>query len=147
MSALDSLVEPEFARNPPVKVNLDAKVVGIVLAILAGLGALLGLLGLVGLFAVGAAFGHILVLAFIGIIIAIVADVMTATGGWRRYKGKVEGKRLAIYGLALAFLAELVVIIGYGFSAGAIIQLIFLLLFYYAVVVSRFSPETGAQTP
>lgn len=147
MSALDSLVDPEFAKDPPVKLNLDAKVVGIVLAILAGLGALLGLLGLVGLFAVGAAFGHILVLAFIGLIIAIVADVMSAIGGWRMYKGRVEGKRLAIYGIGLAFIAELIVIIGYGLGAGAVIQLIVLLLFYYAVVVSRFSPEARAQTP
>jgi hypothetical protein len=147
MSALDSLVEPEFAKDPPVKVNLDAKVVGIVLAILAGLGALLGLLGLLGLFAVGAAFGHILVLAFIGIIVAIVGDIMSAVGGWRMYKGNAEGKRLAVYGIALAFIAELIVIIGYGFGASALIQLIVLLLFYYAVVVSRFSPEARAQTP
>ncbi|HSO92944.1 MAG TPA: hypothetical protein VLS53_00555, partial [Candidatus Dormibacteraeota bacterium] len=104
MSALDSLVEPDFAKNPPVKVNLDAKVVGIVLAVLAGLSALLGLLGLLGLFAVGAAYGRILLLAFIGIIIAIVADLMSATGGWRKYRGNPQGKRLAIYGIALAVL-------------------------------------------
>ncbi len=147
MSALDSLVEPSFAKDPPVKVNLDAKVIGIVLAILAGLGVLLGLLGLLGLFAVGAAFGRILAFAFIGVIVGIVADIFCVMGGWRMYKGNAEGKRLAIYGLALAFIAELVTIIGYGFGAGALIQLIVLALFYYAVVVSRFSPEAGVQTP
>ena len=141
MSALDSLVEPSFAKDPPVKVNLDAKVIGIVLAILAGLGVLLGL------FAVGAAFGRILAFAFIGVIVGIVADIFCVMGGWRMYKGNAEGKRLAIYGLALAFIAELVTIIGYGFGAGALIQLIVLALFYYAVVVSRFSPEAGVQTP
>lgn len=146
MSALDSLVEPSFAKDPPVKVNLDAKVVGIVLAILAGLGVLLGLVGLLGLFAVGAAFGRILALAFIGVIIAVIADILCVMGGWQMYKGKVEGKRLAIYGLALAFIAELVTIIGYGFGAGGLIQLIVLALFYYAVVVSRFSTEAGVQT-
>ncbi|HSO93527.1 MAG TPA: hypothetical protein VLS53_03535, partial [Candidatus Dormibacteraeota bacterium] len=132
---------------PPVKVNLDAKVVGIVLAVLAGLGALLGLLGLLGLFAVGAAYGRILLLAFIGIIIGIVADLMSASGGWRMYRGHPQGKRLAIYGIALAFVAELIIIIGYGLGASSVIQLICLVLFYYAVVVSRFSPETHAQTP
>ena len=37
-------------------------------------------------------------------------------------------------------------LVGY-FGAGAVIQLIVLLLFYYAVVVSRFSPDARAQTP
>ena len=147
MSALDSIVEPAFAKDPPVKVNLDAKVVGIVLAILAGLGALLGLLGLIGLLALAAAFVGIFALAFIGLIVAIVADIVAAIGGWRMYKGNPEGKRFAVYGLGLAFIAELITIIGYGLSGGAIIQLIVLLLFYYAVVVSRFSTEVRAQTP
>jgi hypothetical protein len=147
MSALDSLVDPAFAKDPPVKLNLDAKVVGIVLAILAGLGVLLGVFGFIALFAVGAAFGHILAFAFLGVIVAIVADVMCVMGGWRMYKGNAEGKRLAIYGLALAFIAELITIIGYGFGAGAILQLIVLALFYYAVVVSRFSPEARVQAP
>ena len=83
MSALDSLVEPSFAKDPPVKVTLDAKVVGIVLAILAGLGVLLGLVGLLGLFAVGSAFGRILALAFIGVIIAVIADILCVMGGWQ----------------------------------------------------------------
>ena len=147
MSALDSLVEPQFAKDPPVKVNLDAKVVGIVLAILAGLGALLGLLGLIGLFALAAAFAGVFALALIGLIVAVVADIVAAIGGWRMYKGNAEGKRLAVYGLALAVVAELITIIGYGLSAGAIIQIIVLALFYYAVVVSRFSPEARVQTP
>jgi hypothetical protein len=147
MSALDSLVEPAFAKDPPVKLNLDAKVVGIVLAILAGLGVLLGLLGLIALFAVTAAFGGILAFAFIGVIVATIADIICVMGGWRMYKGNPDGKRLAIYGLALAFVAELITIIGYGFGGGPLIQLIVLVLFYYAVVVSRFSPEARVQAP
>ncbi len=147
MSALDSLVEPEFAKDPPVKVNLDAKVVGIVLAILAGLGALLGLVGLIGLFALAAAFAGIFLFALLGLIVGIVADIVSAIGGWRMYKGNPEGKRLAVYGIGLALLAELIVIIGYGLGAGAIIQIILLLAFYYAVVVSRFSPEARVQAP
>jgi len=147
MSALDSLVEPAFAKDPPVKMNLDAKIVGLVLAILAGLGALLGLLGLIGLFALAAAFAGIFAVALIGVIVAVVADIVAAIGGWRMYKGNPEGKRLAIYGLGLALVAELITIIGYGVGAGAIIQIIVLLLFYYAVVVSRFSPEARVQAP
>jgi hypothetical protein len=146
MSALDSLVEPEFAKDPPVKMNLDAKVVGIVLAILAGLSALLGLLGLIGLFAL-AAFAGVFVLALLGLIVGVVADILAAVGGWRMYKGNAEGKRLAVYGLGLALLAELIIIIGYGLAFSAIIQIILLLLFYYAVVVSRFSPEARVQAP
>src|SRR5207245_1513289 len=92
MSALDTLVNPPFANDPPVKLNLDAKVVGLIVAILAGIGALFALLGLLGLLGLGAAFGGIFVLAIIGIIVSLVADVMAVAGGWQMYQGKENGK-------------------------------------------------------
>jgi hypothetical protein len=141
MSALDTLVNPPFANNPPVKLNLDAKVVGLVVAILGGLGALFSLLGLLGLLGLGAAlataFAGIFFLALIGVILNLVADVMVALGGWQMYQGNEAGKRLAIYGLAIAFAAEIIQMVGFS-SGSAIVPLILLALLYYAIVVSRY---------
>jgi hypothetical protein len=144
MAALDTLVNPPFANNPPVKLNLDAKVVGLVVAILGGLGALfafLGLLGLLGLGAALSAFVGIFFLALIGVILNLVADVMAAIGGWQMYQGNESGKRLAIYGLAIAFVAEIIQMIGFS-SGSAIVPLILLALVYYAIVVSRYPAKT-----
>lgn len=150
MSALDTLVNPPFANDPPVKLNLDAKVVGLVVAILAGIGALfalLGLLALLGASAAATAFAGIFFLAFIGVIVSGVADVIALVGGWQMYKGNESGKRLAIYGLAISFVAEVIWMFGFA-SSSAILQLILLALLYYAVVVSRFpgqAPSTSAS--
>jgi hypothetical protein len=144
MSALDTLVNPPFANNPPVKLNLDAKVVGLVVAILGGLGALFTLLALLSLLGFGAAlaaFGGIFLLALIGVILNLVADVMAAIGGWQMYQGNESGKRLAIYGLAIAFVAEIIQMIGFS-SSSAIVPLILMALVYYAIVVSRYPAKT-----
>jgi hypothetical protein len=146
MSALDSLVDPAFAKDPPVKLNLDAKVVGIVLAILAGLGALLGLISLLGLLTLSAAFGGIFIVALLGVLVNVIGDIICVIGGWRMYQGNAEGKRLAVYGIALAFVAEIIYAIGFA-TGSAIVPLIVLALLYYAVVVSRFPSEARVQTP
>jgi len=150
MSALDTLVNPPFANDPPVKLNLDAKVVGLVVAILAGIGALfalVGLLALLGASAAATAFAGVFFIAFIGVLVSGVADVIALVGGWQMYKGNESGKRLAIYGLAIAFVAEVIWMIGFASGSG-ILQLILLALLYYAVVVSRFpgqAPSTSAS--
>jgi hypothetical protein len=145
MAALDTLVNPPFANDPPVKVNFDAKVVGLVVAILAGIGGLFALLALLGLLGLGATFAGIFWLAIIGILVSLVGDVMAVMGGWQMYQGNASGKRLAIYGLALTFLAEIILMI--GFSAGsAILQLILLAVLYYAVVVSRYPGQAPSAS-
>lgn len=144
MAALDTLVNPPFAKNPPVKLNLDAKVVGLVVAILGGLGALFVFLALLGLLGYGAglsAFAGIFFLALISVILNLVADVMAAIGGWQMYQGNESGKRLAIYGLAIAFVADIIQMIGFS-SSSAIVPLILLALVYYAIVVSRYPAKT-----
>ena len=146
MAALDTLVNPPFANDPPVKVNLDAKVVGLVVAILAAIGglfSLFALLGLLGLGAVAATVGGVFFLAIIGVLLTLVADVMTVIGGWRMYQGNESGKRLAIYGLALSFVAEILLAIGLS-GGSAILQLILLAILYYAVVVSRYPGKAPA---
>jgi len=71
----------------------------------------------------------------------LVADVMAAIGGWQMYQGNESGKRLAIYGLAIAFVAEIIQMIGFS-SSSAIVPLILLALVYYAIVVSRYPATT-----
>src|SRR3989442_5266495 len=141
MAALDTLVNPPFANDPPVKVNFDSKVVGLVVAILAGLGALLSLLALLGLLGAsavaGSAFAGIFFLALIGVLVNLVADVMAAVGGWQMYQGSESGKRLGIHRLALAFLAQFVQMIGFG-SRGGIPGLVLLATAHYPIVVTRF---------
>jgi hypothetical protein len=143
MDALDTLVNPPFANDPPVKVNFDSKVVGLVVAILAGLGALFSLLALLGLLV--ATFAGIFFIALIGVLVNLVADVMAAIGGWQMYQGNESGKRLAIYGLALAFVAQLVQMIGFGSAAG-ILGLILLAIVYYAIVVSRYPSQAPSAS-
>jgi hypothetical protein len=146
MAALDTLVNPPFANDPPVKLNVDAKVVGLVVAILAAIGGLFSLFGLLSLLGVGAAltaFGGIFALALIGFAVNLVADVMMAMGGWQMYQGNESGKRLVIYGLAIAFVAQIVLALGYTASS-AILQLIVLGIIYYVVVVSRFPGQASS---
>ena len=145
MAALDTLVNPPFANDPPIKINFDAKVVGLVVAILAGIGALFGLLALLGLLGLGAAFTGIFYLAIIGLLVGLVGDVMCVMGGWQMYQGNASGKRLAIYGLALTFVAEIVLMIGFSASS-AILQLILLAVLYYAVVVSRYPGQAPSAS-
>ena len=89
MAALDTLVNPPFANDPPVKVNFDAKVVGLVVAILAAIGALfslLALLGLLGASAVaGSGFAGIFFIALIGVLVNLVAGPVWACD--RRARG------------------------------------------------------------
>ena len=145
MAALDTLVNPPFANDPPVKVNFDAKVVGLVVAILAGIGGLFAFLALLGLLGLGAAFAGIFFLAIIGVLVSLVGDVMAVIGGWQMYQGNASGKRLAIYGLALTFLAEIILMIGFSASS-AILQLLLLAILYYAVVVSRYPGQAPSAS-
>ncbi|MEK7284588.1 MAG: hypothetical protein AAB114_01870, partial [Chloroflexota bacterium] len=69
---LESLLAPPFAADPPVKMNVPAKTLGLILAILGAIGALFGIFGifaLLGLSAIAAAYGGIFLLAVIGVII------------------------------------------------------------------------------
>ena len=134
-----------LANDPPVKVNFDAKVVGLVVAILAGIGGLFAFLALLGLLGLGAAFAGIFFLAIIGVLVSLVGDVMAVIGGWQMYQGNASGKRLAIYGLALTFLAEIILMIGFSASS-AILQLLLLAILYYAVVVSRYPGQAPSAS-
>lgn len=153
------LTDPPFAADPPVKLNVNAKIIGLVVGIvLAVLGVidLLGMLavfGFCGLNGVGVSCG-LPFLWLLGSIISLGADVIAAWGGFQLYQLNRGGKALVAYGLALAVVGQIVTIAGtiaaysgtvLGFGAGAIVGFVFWLVIrfivYYLVIISRFPGE------
>lgn len=154
------LLDPPFATNPPVKLNIDAKILGLVLAILACIGALLALLA-GGLFAAFAFVGGFTLIWVLGSLVTIVGYIVGAVGGFQMFNGNRAGKQWLIYGLALGLLGAAINMIGTiiaysgvssicsayvvncGYSVagpivGFIISAIVLFILYYLVVISRF---------
>lgn len=146
---LDALLNPPFAKDPPVKLNIPAKTLGGIYAILGAIAALFGLFGalaLLGLSGYGAVagVGGLIFLILIGSLIAEVGTVMAAWGGYRMYQADRGGKTLVIYGLALNALGGLVTALG-SFGGGLlnwIVGLAFTFVLYYLVIISRFEGET-----
>ncbi len=151
----NALTDPPFAANPPVKINVNARILGLVIAILAIIGAILNLFA-GGLFSIFAFAGGFAFLWFLGVLIGLVADIFAAIGGFRMYNLDRSGKQFVIYGLALAVLGAVVHLIGEliaysgiysvlyspaGAIVGLIIDIIVLGIVYYLVVVSRFPGE------
>lgn len=142
---LDRLLAPSFAADPPVKLNVPAKTLGLILAILGAIGSFFGILGvfaLLGLSAIAAAYGGIFVLAVVGVIISLIGTVVGTWGGYQMYQEKREGKKTAIYGLVINTAGSLVAAIGgsgglVGWVFGALIAFVV----YYLIVISRFPGE------
>ena len=147
-SRLDALVNPAFAKDPPVKLDIPAKTLGLVYAILGAIAALFGLSGLLGALQLGGYFavagvGGVLFLVIIGGLISLVGTAMAAWGGYRMYQADRAGKRIVIYGLVLNALGGLVSALGSfgGGLAGWIVSLVFIFVLYYLVIISRFEDE------
>ena len=151
----NAITDPPFAADPPVKLNVNARILGLVIGILAVIGALLTLFagGLLSLFAFGGGFAPIW---FLGVLLALVAEIMAAIGGFRMYNLDRGGKVLVIYALAIALVGAVLSLIGqliaytgiyaFGYApAGAIVGLIIdaiiYFIIYYLVVISRFPGE------
>ena len=146
---VNMLLNPKFAQNPPF--NLDAKILGIVIAVLSALGLLGSLLALLALLAgstalAAAGFVGIAFIAIIGVLVGGVAELLSLLGGWQMYQGNVAGKRLVIYGLAIAFAGDVVTAFGYLRIGNVILPLIVTLVLYYLVVISRFPGEAPKTT-
>ncbi|MGH2450932.1 MAG: hypothetical protein ACRDGE_06640 [Candidatus Limnocylindria bacterium] len=144
------LLDPPFAADPPVKLNINAKILGLILAILAGISALFGIFGafaLLGLSALAAAVGAFLFVALIGVIIGVIGTVITAWGGYQMYQEKREGKTLVIYGLVLNVVGGLVAALGgSGDFVGWLIGALIAFVVYYLVIISRFPGEPALVT-
>ena len=157
----NALTDPPFAANPPVKINVNARILGLVIGILATIGAILGLIGLFAVFGFCTSFGISIsgcgfpILWLLGAILGLAGDILAAIGGYRMYQLNRAGKEQVIYGLALALLGALLGLvgniiaysglIGVGFGGavifGFIIDVIIYFIIYYLVVVSRFPGE------
>ena len=153
MIDLKILLAPPFAADPPVKLNISAKTLGLVLAILGGISAFFGLLAvfaLLGVSALAAAYGGIFILALIGLIVTEIGTIIGAWGGFQMYQGKQAGKLLAIYGILINVVGSLLATIGgSGGLAGLIVGALISFVIYYLIVISRFpgEPPLVATTP
>jgi hypothetical protein len=156
------LTNPPFAADPPIKINVPAKTVGLVAGILGIIGVIfLGLFGLIAAIALTSVSSlcagltdcgtnGIFFLALIGVILAAVGALLYLIGGFQMYGLNRKGKDLVIYGLALGLVGGLLDLIG-GLGAGDFIfALIWFVVGWYLVVVSRWPgdpPLVATTTP
>jgi hypothetical protein len=163
---VNSLLEPPFAKDPPVKVNVNAKTLGLVLLILGAIGILVNALGLIGIFGFCGTYSvyggcGLPVLWLLGDLIGLAAVIIGTMGAYRMYQGNREGKLPVIYGLILGVAGAVITLIGnlaaysglIGVGAGGtvvfslVIDLIVYFVVYYLVVVSRFPGEAPLSPP
>jgi hypothetical protein len=163
---LNSLVDPPFAKDPPVKVNVNAKTLGLVLLILGAIGILLDALALIGILGFCGTYSiyggcNLPILWLLGDLIGLAAVIIGTIGAYRMYQLDPEGKQLVVYGLILGIVGAIVTLIGnyaaysglIGIGAGGgvifglIIDLIIYGILYYLVVVSRFPGQAPLSPP
>jgi hypothetical protein len=154
--SLRSLTNPSFKDNPPVKLNVNARILGLVIAILACIGLLLSLFA-GGLFSIIGFIGGFAPIWFLGVLVAVVAEALAAIGGFQMYRLNPGGKNLVIAGLALGLVGAVLSLVGeimaysgllgYGASSaivGLVLDVIVYGILYYLVVISRFPNPTPA---
>lgn len=156
---MNRLTDPPFADNPPLKVNVDSRVLGLVIGILSLVAGLAWLLvSIAGLWVVGsvnpycssfaqagASCGNnagIFALGLIGFLLVVAGYLLAAVGGFRMFAMVREAKSQAIYGLLLGVVGGLIATIGYGgFLSVLIFDVVLAVVVYYLIVVSRFPDE------
>lgn len=142
-----SLLDPPFMKDPPVKLNVPAKTLGLVYAILGAISAFFGLFGILALFglsglaaAVGV-YSGIYFLAVIGLIVGEVGTVLAAWGGYRMYQLDRGGKRIVVYGLLIGVIGSVINSVGSGDLVGWVLGAAISFVLYYLVIISRFPDE------
>ena len=156
---MSSLTDPPFADNPPLKVNVDSRVLGLVIGILSLVAGLAWLLvSIAGLWVVGSVNPYcnsfaqpgvscgnnsgIFALGLIGFLLVLAGYLLAAVGGFRMFAMVRDAKSQAIYGLLLGVVGGLIATIGYGgFLSVLIFDVVLAVVVYYLVVVSRFPDE------
>jgi hypothetical protein len=154
------LTDPPFAANPPIKLNVNAKVLGLIIGILAVIGLILDLIALPFVFAITSAVSTycndlnslgvrttcagsgIFFLALLGVIIGIVGAVFYAIGGFQMYNLNRAGKTKVIYGLIINLVGGVLGTIGGIGAYGLVFSIIVAIVIYYLVVISRFPGES-----
>jgi len=134
---METLTNPPFAANPPVKFNLSASTLGIILFVLSILGAIfIGLSALGTLFLL--AYGFLSIINVLGMAVGVFGQVVLALGSWKMYKNDASGKQMAIMGLAVNFVG---VVLG-NLNAFGIFTIfagiIGTAVVYYLIIISRF---------
>jgi hypothetical protein len=137
---MDELLSPSFMKDPPVKLDIPAKTLGLVCAILAGISTLFGVIGLLGVSALATVAGTG-ALFMVGSVINLIGSALVAWGGYKMFQGDRDGKRLAIYGLVASAIGSLIVALGSGGLVGWIVNLAILFIIYYLIVISRFEGD------
>lgn len=145
---MDMLLNPSFAKDPPVKLDIPAKTLGLVLAILAGISTFFGVIAVLGVSALTAVAGTG-PLFLVGNVINVIGSALLAWGGYRMYQVDRDGKRLAIYGIVASAVGSLIAALGNLGLAGWIVNAVILFVIYYIVVISRFEgePKLATTTP
>lgn len=155
---MNRLTDPAWGESPPLKVNVDSRVLGLVIGILSLVAGLAWLLvSIAGLWVTsvnpycssfaegGASCGNtagIFVLALIGFLLVVAGYLLSAVGGFRMFAMVHEAKGQAIYGLLLGVIGGLIATIGYGgFLSVLIFDVVLAIVVYYLIVVSRFPDE------
>ena len=142
---MDMLLNPSFAKDPPVKLDIPAKTLGLVLAILAGISTFFGVIAVLGVSALTAVAGTG-PLFLVGNVINVIGSALMAWGGYKMYQGDRDGKRLAIYGIVASAVGSLIAALGNLGLAGWIVNAVILFVIYYLVVISRFEGEPKLVT-
>src|SRR5436853_1647481 len=114
----NALTDPPFAADPPVKLNVNATTLGLVLLILGIIGIVFGIIGLLAVFGACTVLGITVsgcgfpILWMLGALIGLAGVIVGTIGAYRMYQLNREGKNLVVYGLALGLLGALVNLIG-----------------------------------
>ncbi len=162
---MSALTNPPFAADPPVKINVNAKTLGLVLAVLGAIGILFSALSLFTIFGFCGSYAYLggcglPIIWLLGEIVGIAGLVIGTIGAYRMYQDNAAGKEWVIYGLALGFIGAIIGLVGnlsaysgvLGYGAGGaifglIIAAIIYFIVYYVVVVSRFPGQTPLSPP
>ena len=155
----NTLTHPPFADDPPVKLSVDAKVLGLVIGVLSVVAGIAWLLvSVTGLWVVGSvnpycsSFGAtaadcgttsgIFILGVVGFVLVVAGYLLSAIGGFRMFAMVHEAKSQVIYGMAVGVVGGVIAAIGYaGFLSVFIFDLLLAVVVYYLVIVSRFPDE------
>jgi len=140
---LRSIVEPAFAKDPPLKLSLSPTVVGGVVCVLGSLGVVAAILGLLRATLVVTGVGTWIV-ALLLLVRAVGAGV-AAYGGYRMYQYDSGWKTRIIYGLFAYFVTEVLLLV--TSPAGELIGIAITALTYYLVVVSGTTTAEASERP
>ena len=158
----NALTDPPFADDPPLKLSVDSKVLGLVIGILSVVAGLAWLLvSVTGLWVVGSVNPYcsafdptaatcgttngIFILGVAGFVLVVAGSMLSAIGGFRMFAMVQEAKSQAIYGLVLGAVGGVIATIGYtGFLSVFIFDLLLGVVVYYLIIVSRFPDPTTA---